>query len=215
MLLDAPRRHASWAWLALLAAFVLQGAPLAPQAPPSARPGPEPTVADIEAAYLLNFLRYTQWPPERFAGPESPYVLSVVGSPELAARVRAMVATAGRIDGRPVEVRTLASARGSLRAPLDSARDADTLRQLRASHLVFFDQRAGAVHPRVLSDLWRYPVLTVSNQSGFTESGGMLGLFPASGRVVFEANPAAIRNSGLVVSAKVLKLARSRARTPR
>jgi hypothetical protein len=43
---------------------------------------------------------------------------------------------------------------------------------------------------------------------GFTQSGGMIGLVRRSDSIVFEANPVAIRNSRLMLSAKVLKLAR-------
>ncbi len=51
-------------------------------------------------------------------------------------------------------------------------------------------------------------MLTVSDVPGFAQSGGMLGLVRRSGSIVFEANPVAIRNSRLMLSAKVLKLAR-------
>jgi hypothetical protein len=77
---------------------------------------------------------------------------------------------------------------------------------------VFFHRSAGRVHPQVLSDLARLPVLTVSDTDAFIANGGMLGLVRLDRRIVFEANPGAIRNAGLMVSAKVLKLARPTAR---
>jgi hypothetical protein len=79
---------------------------------------------------------------------------------------------------------------------------------LRRSHLVFFHASAGAVPSQALSDLWGQPVLTVSDMPEFTRAGGMIGLVRISGHVAFEANPMAIRNAGLMLSAKVLKLAR-------
>ena len=176
---------------------------------------PEAVLADrltdqteVEAAYLVNFLRYTQWPERSFDSSTSPLVISVVGPSEVADRVRAVAAAAGKVRGRPIEVRSIPFQRGSLDSPLRSERDQASLAQIRTSHLVFFHGEGKALHPQALSDLWGHAVLTVSNSPGFTAAGGMLGLFRSSGHVVFEANPSAIRNSGLMVSAKVLKLAR-------
>lgn len=161
---------------------------------------------DVEAAYLVNFLRYTQWPEHSFATPTSPYVLTVVGSAEIASSVRAVAQAAGPIDGRPIEVRWMGNAESGV-GPAVPARDvADGWR---ASHLLFIHQSAGSDAERHVVQLAGEPVLTVSDLPGFTAAGGMLELVRASGHVVFDANPAAIRNSGLVVSAKVLKLARS------
>lgn len=164
--------------------------------------------SEVEAAYLVNFLRYTEWPGRRSASPDSPLVLTVVGPAAVAGRVRAVAAAAGPVDGHPIEVRNLVSARGSLAMPLDSERDREAAQLLRESHLVFFHDSGAPLNPRVLADLWGQPVLTVGNSRGFARQGGMLGLVRSGGRIVFEANPGAIRGSGLVVSAKVLKLAR-------
>lgn len=170
---------------------------------------------DVEAAYLVNFLRYTQWPERSFESPDSPLVISVIGPKSVSDRVRDVARAAGRIGNRTIEVRSIPFQRGSVDAPLQSERDRQSLALIRGSHLVFFHIDAGPLHPQALSDLWGHPVLTVSNAPGFADAGGMLGLFRSSGHIVFEANPGAIRNSGLLVSAKVLKLARVAARANR
>jgi hypothetical protein len=205
-------RAASRTLLAALFAAVL----VAPRAFPDARaraqalaPALAPAEEDVQAAFLLNFLRYTDWPAHSFDGPDAPFVITVVGSEQVAARVRAVVGAAGRVHGRPVEVRWLQGARGTRAAPFDSARDREVELQLRRSHLVFFHASAGTVPGQTLSDLWGQPVLTVSDVPDFTRAGGMLGLVRAAGRVAFDANPEAIRNSRLLLSAKVLKLARN------
>jgi hypothetical protein len=210
---DCPRYRAQAALGALLLALVAMAAAAAPTAAPAqARPVAlaVPGEIEVEAAYLVNFLRYTQWPATRFANASSPYVLTVVGSDRAYAAVRAVAAAAGPVEGRAIEVRWLPDARGSRAAPFDSTQDQEARAQLRASHLVFFHRSAGRVHPQALADLARLPVLTVSDAEGFTAGGGMLGLVRLDRRIVFEANPGAIRNASLLVSAKVLKLARAR-----
>lgn len=168
-----------------------------------------PEAAEVRATFLVNFLRYTQWPAASFEAVNSPYVITVVGSASAADSVRAVAAAVGNVEGRAIEVRWLPDARGSRAAPFDSSQDLAAHAQMRASHLVFFHESAGRVHPQVLSDLAKFPVLTVSDTDGFTAGGGMLGLVRSERRIVFQANPGAIRNAGLLVSAKVLKLARA------
>ena len=201
-----------WRWLLVLL-FAACASPSFGAVPSGARAAARPPgEVEIEAAYLVNFLRYTQWPPAGFASPAAPYVVTVVGSEAAAASVRAVAAAAGSIEGRAIEVRWMGDSRGSRAAPFDSAQDSQARALLRGSHLVFFHRSAGPVHPQVLTDLSRLPVLTVSDNDGFTSQGGMLGLVRQDRRIVFQANAGAIRNAGLLVSAKVLKLARADAR---
>ncbi len=167
-----------------------------------------PTDTEVEAAYLVNFLRYTEWPARSFDSPVAPLVIAVVGDASVADSVRAVATAAAKVDGRTIEVRWIPGARGSRAAPFDSAQDRDNLLQLRRSHMVFFHASAGSIPAQALTDLWGQPVLTVSDVPDFTRAGGMLGLVHSSGHIVFEANPVAIRNSKLMLSAKVLKLAR-------
>ncbi len=188
--------------LLLLAAFFSMGA--------SAQARNSPAEVEVEAAYLINLLRYTQWPAASFESAQSPYVITVVGSERAADGVRAIATSEGSIAGRAIEVHWIADSPGSRAAPFDSQQDAQAQAQIARSHLVFFHRSAGQVHRQLLSELARFPVLTVGDSNGFTAAGGMLGLVRADGRILIQANPGAIRNAGLVVSAKVLKLARGR-----
>lgn len=163
-----------------------------------------PQASEVEAAYLINFLRYTQWPPQSFDGAQAPFVLSVVGSEAVAASVRAVAHAAGPINGHPIDVRWVG---GGLHGDAAQRKSAQT--SLAASHLVFFHASAGGVRAEDLAALAGKPVLTVGDEPGFSAGGGMIELFGAGGHIVFAANPAAIRAAGLMVSAKVLKLARA------
>ena len=195
------RRATAPAWLRALALLVLCASASAAQAQARLQ------ASDVEAAYLVNFLRYTQWPELSFATPQSPYVLTVVGAEPVAASVRAVAQAAGVVNGRSIEVRWIADAEFQERR--DAARRQQVDDRLRSSHLVFFHASAGSVRDAELAPLAGQPVLTVGDQAGFNAAGGMIELVSVAGRIVFQANPAAIRNAGLVVSAKVLKLARA------
>jgi len=165
---------------------------------------------DVEAAYLMNFLRYTQWPAESFANAQAPYVIVVIGSGDVAASVRAVAQAAGKINGRAIEVHALHSARAS-----HADRNADPVAaELNGAHLVYFDDSAAATARQDLPLLAGKPVLTVSDVPGFVAAGGMIELVSAAEHIVFAANPTAISAARLVVSAKVLKLARAGTEAP-
>ncbi|HET7655901.1 MAG TPA: YfiR family protein [Luteimonas sp.] len=161
----------------------------------------------VEAAFLVNFVRYAEWPRQRFTGEGDPYVIAVVGSQDATDTVAAIARAAGPIQGRRIEVR---------RVDLDvrGARREAAARRLRAAHVAFLSSDAATTAEQLLGVLDGAPVLTVSDVPGFVEAGGMLGLVRAGPHMAFEANPRAINACGLGLSAKVLKLARIREPVP-
>lgn len=60
----------------------------------------------------------------------------------------------------------------------------------------------------VLRGLTNHPVLTVSDQSGFVQDGGVIELLSENNRIRFDINLQAVRDSGLQMSSKLLQLAR-------
>lgn len=160
----------------------------------------------VEAAFLVNFVRYTDWPPGRLGPAGAPYVVAVIGSADDASDIAAVAAAAGPIGGRRIDVRRVPPASLSLRDTVAS--------ELRASHVVFVRGNSGVRCLTVRRLLGDAPVLTVGDATGFAAAGGMLGLVRVQRHLAFEANPEAIRDARLLVSAKVLKLARIRRTAP-
>src|SRR5690606_3004294 len=99
------RRQARWA-MARACRFLLAGCALLAAAPGAAQ---EPVLrtgsaAHVEAAYLVNFLRFCEWPATAAGDPGTPLVISVVGSERAAKVVKDVVEAAGPIAGRAVLV---------------------------------------------------------------------------------------------------------------
>ena len=160
-------------------------------------------VESVFEAYVINFVRYTRWSDSDSAG--SPYVIAVLGSPDVAASLRQLAARSGQIDGHPLVVRPLAlntiapSHDTAVRTVHDDLDDARVV-YVASSHRSWNDAVIDAVAHR--------PVLTVGVGSAFVAQGGMLGLFEHDGRVNFSANDSAIKSAPIDVSARVLMLAR-------
>jgi hypothetical protein len=169
---------------------------------PAAQRSDPVRVEEVKAAYVVNFIRYTEWPESRFAGPGSPFEVVVLDSQPVAEALAAIAERLEPIAGRRLSVvsRRLPAAGTSRRARLvaELARDA---------HLVYVgDGVAGGVED-LIEALEAKGVLTVGDLPGFAEAGGMIGLRLDDNRVVFDANPVVIRRSRVRVSARVLQLA--------
>ena len=182
----SPRRWIRCGMAALFALSFVLGAPAAQEATPT----------QVKAAYLINFLRYTQWP-DASAQPGEERRILVLGSRDFSNTLRGLLAQPGNQPTRVVVVRL---APGVPRTVLRQ--------ELGLAHVVFVETEAWPDTTAVLAELSGRPVLTVGDAPRFARQGGMLGLVQQGSRIVFDANPVAIRGSGLQVSAKVLKLAR-------
>jgi hypothetical protein len=169
----------------VLPALLLLAVLLAPAAPGAANP-PEP---DVKAAFVLNFIKFVEWPPSAFRSPEDPVLLAVIGDDPTAAAVE-------RLDGKSVSGRRLVVRR----APGASAVD--------PCHVLFIGASGKPELPALLGAIRQKPVLTVADFEGFAGRGGAIGFIRQSDRIGFEINEDAARDAGLKVNAKLLYLGR-------
>ena len=170
---------------------------LLPRAPQAA----ETDEMRVQAAYVLNFIRYSRWP----AGDGEPIVIAVLGTAQNAAALRDLATRAGAINGRRVVVRLLPlSSVAPAQAPAVQALTTATA----DAHILFVgSSHSGWSRPAAQATSGR-PVLTVGPGRTFVDAGGMFGLFLEQGHVRFAVNAPAIRGSGIDVSARLLALAR-------
>ncbi|HVZ93103.1 MAG TPA: YfiR family protein [Phycisphaerales bacterium] len=156
----------------------------------------------IKAAMILNFIKSTEWPADRFKSPESPIIVTVLGEGELGGQLERTV-SGQQVNGRAIETRRLAHPK----TPPDP--DGDDAKQIQASHVLIVCESERERVPEVLETLGNASVLTVSDIDAFAEKGGMIGLTIRRGRVAFDANPDRIQSKQLKVSSQVLRLART------
>jgi hypothetical protein len=147
------------------------------------------TSAALKAGFTHKFLRFTTWPEHAFAGPQSPVTLVVFGDEQVRATLQA-IARREAVDNRPLRVLGAWPENEQVHAVLILGTRRDRIDA--ALNLA----RGG-------------PVLTIGDGDGFARAGGMLELVEEDQRITFDANLAPMRESGVVVSSKVLKLARN------
>jgi len=163
--------------------------------------------AKVKAAYLLNFIKYTQWPGSSFESEDSPIVITVLGDCDLWSPLTDAVSHSGPVNGRRLEVRRVSYPAPDSQGRISAERWNDFDSLLRRSHVLYMCSLSSERSRDVLRRVEGRSVLTVSDMPGFAEAGGMLGLRLSENRIVFQANPKAIQKTDLTVSAKVLKLA--------
>lgn len=167
----------------------------------------DPEVARIMSAWVVNFVRFTAWPPEAFENDKSPIVIAVVGTDEVGKSLAAIGAGV-TISNRAVNVRhfTVPSSEGTPEE--QEAAQKQFYATLRRCHLLYIAESESERMAPLLEKVAGARLLTVSAIKGFAAAGGALGFDVRNNRVVFDANLEAIDASGVRVSSKILRLAR-------
>lgn len=173
------RRRSVWlrrcleGWLALAALTALP--------PPPARAAPAAQESELQAVFVINFLRLTDWPAGTWGSPAAPLVLCVDATrePLLAALRHTGIDV---VKGRPLQLRSLRRQ--------EATRDC---------HALFLDtadpQRAGTGQ------------LSIGDAPGFAAAGGIIGLVRSDNRLRFEINQEAAQRAQLRLGSELLKLA--------
>lgn len=147
---------------------------------------------EVKAAYLYNFLRFTEWPAGEDGAASREITIALLADPKFGDVVERTIA-GKTAQGLPVRVRRFR-----------------TLEELRAGHhgvhLLFLGPEVDV--SSVFSALSGHPVLTVGESPGFCLRGGIIALVRDGERLAFEINAEAARRSGLRLSSKLLGLAR-------
>ena len=151
------------------------------------------TVLEVKASFVLNFMRFTEWPPSEVAVAEQHYVLAVVGDTPLAAQIKKSL-NGQLINNSPIEVIVYT--------------DLPLLRRAHSMpHALFVTAAMSWQWPEIAQFVAASPVLTIADFPDFCAQGGMLTLVHKEESIGFEANPEAARSAYLLLNAQLLQLA--------
>lgn len=140
----------------------------------------------LKAAYLYNFAKFVEWPPNALATETSPIVIAVFGDNPFGASLDQVV-NGRTVNGHPVTVRYV-------------HRPAE----LEGAHLVFVSRN---VRTEILGQLAGKSVLTVGEGDGFLPAGGMIQFVVVENRVRFAIAEPVAQRAGLKISSQLLALA--------
>ena len=150
--------------------------------------GQDVTELSLKAAFIHNFLKFTEWPRDVLA-PGAPLNACVLGDAAFGDVLENYV-KGHAVDGHEIVVSRLAA-------------DAKP----RLCHLLYVSGIAAKQAAQVVAALNGAPMLTLSDIDPFARIGGMAQLYVQDGRIRFKVNLDTTKRSHLQFSSKLLSLA--------
>jgi hypothetical protein len=149
----------------------------------------QPSEYQVKAAFLFNFAKFVEWPPEAFAGTNSPIVLGILGK---------------NVFGNDLE-KTIRDRKVNNHAfqftNFTSIADATNC------HILFISPSEKENFSKIINGLHNASTLTVSETEGFIKAGGMINFKFEGNNIRFEISDEAAKKAGLKISSKLLSLA--------
>jgi YfiR/HmsC-like len=144
----------------------------------------------VKLAFLYNFTKFIEWPPDSYHAPGAPLLMCIVGHDPFSRILESDLGTRN-VGGHPVEVRTL--------KPND---------KLSVCQIVFLPAAEKQQAERIVKGLKGSSTLTVGESDGFAEMGGIINLTIEANKVHFEVNRLAAERAGLKISSRLLSIAK-------
>jgi len=145
----------------------------------------------VKGAFLYNFARFVEWPPDSQVGTNDELRVCVFGSREVTSILSE--AMSGKSAGR----------RGV------TVRHVDDLMNAGWCRIFFVTKSAGMEPESVANALGVASILTVGETSGSASRGLMVNFVTHGSKIRFEINEKAAQRAGLKISSKLLRLATS------
>ena len=143
----------------------------------------------VKAAFLYNFAKFVEWPPQSFKGPDDPLAICVMGHNPFGRMLEDTV-NGKTLEGRPFVVRNVPDNQ-----------------QARGCHILFVSSSERKHLQFILESIKSPGVLTVGEMEGFATNGGVINFKLEDGKVRFEVNLEAAATEGLQIRSSLLSLA--------
>jgi hypothetical protein len=150
-----------------------------------------PSQAQIIAAFVFNFAKFTEWPQQAFTESNAPLNVCFLGGEDV--RVAFQEISAGKsVNARPILVR-----------------DVKTAGEVLDCRIIYIDTANGPVVAGVMKNARQRCALVIGVSNDFLLRGGIIKLLVENNRMKFDVNVGAADRTKIRLSSKLLALARS------
>ena len=149
-----------------------------------------PSEYAVKAAFLYNFTKFVEWPPDALNEKDSLLQICVIGESPFGDKLESVL-EGNKVGGRSVTVAY-----------------AQSVEDVLSYDVVFIAQSEESSLDKMLKKLTTRAILTVSDIDDFAERGGTIGFFVEDRKIRFKINVDAAEETGLQISSKLLRLAR-------
>lgn len=143
----------------------------------------------IKTAFLFNFAKFIDWPPNPFSGPSNEFIIGIIAPPEILPTAKMLQNK--NVKGAPVKILFF-----------------ESLTEISPCHMLFIGINDEEILESVIDRFRHIPVLTVANAAGFASKGGVINFINVDNTIRFEINPEVAEEKKLKISSKLLSLAR-------
>ena len=149
----------------------------------------QPSEYEVKAAFLFNFAKFIDWPPEVFADTNSPIVVGVLGKNVFGNNLEKII-NDRKVNNRSFQFRKYTS-----------------VTEVTNCQILFISSSEKNDFAKIMSALHNASILTVSETDGFIQAGGMINFVLQDNKIRFEISDEAAKKGRLRVSSKLLSLA--------
>jgi hypothetical protein len=148
--------------------------------------------AEVKAAFLYNFAKFVEWPSTAFPSDTAPLRVAVFGDEDFTAKLGALLSDK-KAHGRAFEVKRIVNPQ-----------------EAKNFHMVFIPSSESKRALLVLDAVKKSPVLTIGESDDFLDYGGMINFYFEDTQPRFEINADPAEKVKLVISSKLLRLAKKK-----
>ena len=144
----------------------------------------------MKAAYIFNFTRFVDWPPDAFSDDKAPIVIGILGEDPVIDLLGA-TASGKTVNGRTVSVRQLKQGQN-----------------LRACNILFISASEDRYAPRIREQLKGSYVLTVGNANNSSLDSNIIDFVKEDNKVRLQINLEGASAARLTISSKIIAVSR-------
>ncbi|MBN2102668.1 YfiR family protein [bacterium] len=149
----------------------------------------QPSEYEIKAAFIYNFAKFVEWPPESEQAARDSIIIGILGQDPFGSLMEQV------IGGKTAHGKTISIERYQ------------SLEQARHCHILFISDSKLSRLSHIIEQLADKHILTVGEMETFAREGGMIYLYVQEKRIRFKINMDAANAAQLKLSSKLLKLA--------
>jgi hypothetical protein len=143
----------------------------------------------LKAVFLFNFTQFVDWPSNVFENDRSPLVIGVIGENPFGSYLTQTV-SGEKINGHPLTVQYFKNEE-----------------EIKSCHILFVNIHETKKLEQVLEAVKSRNILTVSDQPDFLKQDGMIKFVTNNNKIKLQINMEACKESKMVLSSKLLRLA--------
>ena len=149
------------------------------------------TEYEVKAGYIYNFARFIAWPENCFSNNTSPIVIGIYGNDRFGEIIRLTIRNSV-VDGRSFVIKYY-----------------NNPTQIQQCHILFVSEINRSELIDLLKVIRKKPILTIGdNIEEFCQMGGIINFTPQYAKNRFEINNTTAKNNDLIISSKLLSLAK-------